>query len=322
MAQQLRNALGMPNFKSVSMVARDQRIKEAKNFADRSCQRDLTRDRSYLERKEAKLLADIKRHALKGDLHGARLLAKQIAIYRRISERNFEASVSIATKMQMMSSNHKVNQAEMEAVKGISYANANRTVFGVEMKEQKAAMKMEEFETMEDIMNEGMDEIYNLDWADPSQEGASSSSNKIKSATVYEIEIDSIMNQALDPKRSREYFNYHMDDTSKTKAKRALHFHLLDSPTTSCTIYIDTLDLSVDMVKRAICKDPFAIQQLNLHIPNPNAKGKASALVGAAKPFAIGKLVDGEFHALCISASLKGEGVRSGDVLYIMPNSS
>lgn len=63
-------------------------------------------------------LTECKRLAKKGDMTGARLVANQVARYRRLHDRNLESSVLIGTKAQAMVSDHKVNKAEIETVKG------------------------------------------------------------------------------------------------------------------------------------------------------------------------------------------------------------
>ena len=76
-----------------------------------------------------------------------------------------------------MASNHKINRAEIEAIKviisfhscfffhskngrkGARYANLEDSVQSMAQRERKYAKRMGEFEEMERIMNEGMDEV-------------------------------------------------------------------------------------------------------------------------------------------------------------------
>lgn len=60
----------------------------------------------------------------------------------------------------MMRSDAQINRAEIEAIKGIRYANLSDTVESVKRREEKYSMLMSEFSEMETILNEGMDEIY------------------------------------------------------------------------------------------------------------------------------------------------------------------
>jgi len=68
------------------MVGREKRVKDMTRFS-RITQRDLERDRLLLDRHEHRLLTDVKRLIRKNDLHNARLVATQIAVYRRLVER-------------------------------------------------------------------------------------------------------------------------------------------------------------------------------------------------------------------------------------------
>lgn len=87
-------------------------------------------------------MAECKRLAKKGDMHGARLVANQIARFRRIHDRNLEASVLIGTKAQSMVSDHKVNKAQVETVKGFSYANMYENFQRTEAREQRYGYRM------------------------------------------------------------------------------------------------------------------------------------------------------------------------------------
>lgn len=59
----------------------------------------------------------MKKLCQKGDVRNARILAGQIAHYRKIGQRNMEASAAIGTRAQLMLSSHRTNRAEMEAIK-------------------------------------------------------------------------------------------------------------------------------------------------------------------------------------------------------------
>jgi hypothetical protein len=118
-----------------------ERLKEAKTHSERS-QRDLARDRMNLERKEKQLLQECKRLVKKGDMHGARLIANQIARFRRLQDRNLESSVLIGTKAQAMVSDHKVNKAQVETIKGFAYANIYENFQRLESREQRYSYRM------------------------------------------------------------------------------------------------------------------------------------------------------------------------------------
>jgi hypothetical protein len=48
-----------------------------------------------------KKMSQIKSFAIKGDLHKARVVAKQVATLRQASDRNFESATMIATRAQV-----------------------------------------------------------------------------------------------------------------------------------------------------------------------------------------------------------------------------
>lgn len=120
----------------------------AKSHSDK-IQRELSRDRMAVERKEKQLMAECRRLAQKGDMHGARLISNQIARYRRIQDRNLQSSVMIGTKTQSMISDHKVNKAGVETIKGFSYANMYENFDRAEAREQRYAFRMNAINQLE-----------------------------------------------------------------------------------------------------------------------------------------------------------------------------
>ncbi|KAJ3165798.1 hypothetical protein HK101_000168 [Irineochytrium annulatum] len=145
-------------FQSNRMLVREDRLKEAKSNAER-CGRELARDRKQLERQEHRLMVNAKDYYKKGDKAKARILAAQIAGLRNTSNRNFQGSAIIQNRAQVMASNHKINRAEMEAMKGTRYANYGVTQVGAKMQTMKYAQRMMEDEVLEELMNEGMDDV-------------------------------------------------------------------------------------------------------------------------------------------------------------------
>jgi hypothetical protein len=80
---------------------------------------------------------------------GARLVANQIASYRRLHDRNLASSIMIGTKTQSMVSDHKINKAEVETIKGFSYANMFESFESVAHRERKYAWRMDAINQME-----------------------------------------------------------------------------------------------------------------------------------------------------------------------------
>ncbi|KAJ3064259.1 hypothetical protein HDU98_012297 [Podochytrium sp. JEL0797] len=173
---------------SSSMTTRDDRLKEARKNVDR-CNRVLAKDRNDLEDKERKLMNQIRQFASKGDLVKARIAARQISHYRTASDRNYESAAIIQTRAQLMVSNHKINQAKIEALKGSRYADMYDTIESVSARELKYAHMMGVQEEMELIMNEGMDDVYET------------AEELIKKRDYFDLETEAILKQALDPKQ-------------------------------------------------------------------------------------------------------------------------
>ncbi|KAJ3045380.1 hypothetical protein HDV00_010250 [Rhizophlyctis rosea] len=334
------------------MAYRDARLREARVNADR-LQREMRRDRLDLERKERLLLSQLRMFANKGDIYKAKLIARQIADYRTAADRNFTGSVMIDTRAQLMVSDHIVNRAEVEAIKGIRHANVRENLQTFMAREKKYDERLDLYETMESIMNEGMDEVY--EWADEQR----------RRPTHFEQEMDSIVRQGLDSKHKREYidrdalsglrrkiqlnicvFDPHHPPSSKQVHQSSPRYLPYTTPTlpstkdlingfAGATLPIPTLDLSVDMLKRLLTKDSFAIRQLGL---GETVKSVYDAVLGAAKPFQVGMVVmkslghmegggcdhaheggSGEvkFVPFSFTESLKNLGLRSGDVVWV-----
>lgn len=83
--------------------------------------KELKRDRRDLAKRERELLLQLRNLEKSGEHYKARLVAKQIASYRAISDRNFEADTLITTRAQAMYSDHVVNRGEVEALKVTPY---------------------------------------------------------------------------------------------------------------------------------------------------------------------------------------------------------
>ena len=79
------------------------------------------------------------------------------------------------------------------------------------------------------------------------------------------------------------------------------------------SIIVPNLDISIDMLKRIISKDPFSVKQLGLSM----TKTPYDAFLGNVTPFILGTASDGnEFAPFDFTASLKQAGLANGDVIY------
>lgn len=322
---------GPKTFYSPTMVGREHRVRDMTNFSRRT-DRDLARDRMFLEQRERKLLNDVKRLVHKNDIHNARLVATQIAVYRRLVERNYESAVIIATKLQTVSSNHKINRAEVETIKGMKHANKGRTAQSVEAHEWKYDQRMKSYESMEEIMTEGMDDVYHdvpLLFASDDQ----------PRYTVQQMVVDSIMKQAItDSSHVREYFEY---DTEPSRRRIQLSLKVVGNRYASASLSVDTLELSVDMLKRCLIKDGHVLEQLELTDASPQ---RFEFLPRNVRPFSLGRLKgarggdgngEGEiggdegsdddstsesaFRAFPHAESLKNLGIRNGETIWVHP---
>ncbi|KAJ3241686.1 hypothetical protein HDU81_011010 [Chytriomyces hyalinus] len=200
-------------FTSAPMARKNDRLKEARNSAER-CNRTLARDRTDLERKERQLMDQIRHFALKEDLVKARIAARQIAHYRTASDRNYESAAIIATRAQLMVSNHKINQAKVEALKGSRYACKDDTIETVMAREMKYAQMMSVQEEMERIMNEGMDDVYE------------DAEELIKRRDYFDLETQAILQEALDPNRGHRGRTYTHPNSVPAGAKVVINLRV------------------------------------------------------------------------------------------------
>ena len=62
-------------------------------------------------------MQEVKKHALKGDIHKARIVARQIAHYRSAGDRNFERSAMINTRAQVRKRHlHKKSKINLKTI--------------------------------------------------------------------------------------------------------------------------------------------------------------------------------------------------------------
>lgn len=179
-------SLLQPQFKSKTMEFRNEKLKTAKSNVIR-CQRDLKRDRTQLDKKEKSLMIQLKNFASKGDLVKAKMIARQIALYRRISDKNFERDLSMDLQVRTMTSNHKIHKAQIECLRGIQFTTAGSFAQDMMRKDQKYIELAQVQQDIESILLAGMDEIYGI------QE-----SNATTEKETLDSEVNVIMRQALD----------------------------------------------------------------------------------------------------------------------------
>jgi hypothetical protein len=138
---------------------------------------------------------------------------------------------------------------------------------------------------------------------------------------AYVYDVDTIIKEALDTGNKREYL---MSRHNLNVGKGKLMIHVrrycpdnLSIHDVGTSIQIPTLQISIDMLKRELTKDPHAIKQLGLlSSENPIH----DALFGTTKSFALGILSHGRFTPLDFTMSLKELGFGNGQEIYVALN--
>ncbi|KAJ3269861.1 hypothetical protein HDV01_000867 [Terramyces sp. JEL0728] len=267
------------------MKDREGRLKVSRRDSER-CVRELKRDRTELERKEKQLMQNL-RHQLKtGDLPKAQMIAKQLQCFRNISDKNFERSIYIQTQAQIRFSNHMINQATIESIKGLRFANKRETFETVSKRDKKYKYEKNMQDAMENIMNESFEEVFEeLD-----AEG--------HTPLYGDAQLEAIYKEALDPnmtllgKRIRIYLKIFQKDSADTL---------------EAALTIPTTELSSDMLKRHIFNDKSVIRQLGLNRGQTIQLGTLG-LEGN----------DRFFCAFSAADSLKDQGVEDDSLVWIV----
>ncbi|ORZ29418.1 hypothetical protein BCR44DRAFT_69152 [Catenaria anguillulae PL171] len=345
MADQIKSALGMKPSTAARFSQRDDRVKHAQTIVSQG-NRQLSRERSAIDRKEAKLLAEVRRYLLQGNTHSAHLVARQIASYRRLAARNLEASLAMDLKLHAMASNNTVNRRQWETLKAIKGVHGGADdIKSVTTCAAKATRAMETANAVEAIMNETMDDVY--DFAGDEVEIVG-----VQRSVSVDSEVEEILKQAVDAAMPRTILgnvNASVSPTRSTASSTSsrsrspspnrssgtlLFVKLASNPDVGASVAVDSLDVSVDMVKRAILQDPYAVHQLGLArgavgtARNKSPVIKAASAVGPCWPFSLGLAVESDqskdhltFEVLPIDQSLKSLGVQAGMVLFVQVHS-
>lgn len=263
------------------------------------------------------------------------MLAKQIATYRGVTDRNFERSVMIDTQAQLLISNFKVHQAQSESFKRLSQTHLSQVEKGLIQKTGKYQELAARQEDIDDLLRGNMDEIYGNFDERLTRDGGS-----------LELEINAIMRQALDPTLQSKFYRPVPGNSSPDREDLVflnVRIHnphpVSDSVKTGgqpvnegATVIIPTLDMSIDMLKRQISQDVFAIKQLK--IGYHSNKPFFNAALGNVQPFKIGRLEEVEgsksllskgdptpklkFVPFDFTESLKSLDIENGDTIWIL----
>ncbi|KAL2919866.1 hypothetical protein HK105_200783 [Polyrhizophydium stewartii] len=183
-----------------------------------------------------------------------------------------------------MFSNQKIHRAHAESLKtaavelsqadsgvifftqGICYANLEDTIESVRDREHKYQYRMDVHETIESIMNEGFDEIYD-----------NVAISKVRPES-FEEQVEAIYLEAIgaDIHKKGSYAAAAAQAASSSelggkviKGRIVLelrNFAQLADPTArTASLFVSTLDLSVDMLKQQLARDHTAMVSLGLH---------------------------------------------------------
>lgn len=129
----------------------------------RGTQRQITRDRTALERQERQLETEIKKMAKTGNREALKILAKQLVQVRKQKTRTYAVSskvTSMKTQTQVMNSQMKMAGAMSSTAKTMQAVNKK-------MDPQKTLKTMQDFQKenmkmgmTEDMINDTLDEIF------------------------------------------------------------------------------------------------------------------------------------------------------------------
>ncbi|KAI8898816.1 hypothetical protein BC833DRAFT_525477 [Globomyces pollinis-pini] len=173
-------------FQNASMKQRENRLQAARTDAKRSI-RELKRDRNELERVEKQLMTQLRMQIKRGDLPKAQMIATTIGHYRNVSDRNFARSIWIQAQSQ-----------------GMSFVNGVESVDSMRARTTKYHHRKDEVETIESILNEGFDDIY--------EEIESEQINPV----FFDAQVAAIIKEAQDAKlKMRDYGSQNTDMISK-----------------------------------------------------------------------------------------------------------
>lgn len=134
------------------MNERGSRLTTARRESAKSI-RNLERDRANLNKQETKLKTQLKYQMNKGDKDKSRMILQHMLYLKKISDKNYARELFIQNEMLIRKSNHAVNQAHVEFLKGLRFANGNETIDTIRKREQKYHYMQDIHDSMETIRN-------------------------------------------------------------------------------------------------------------------------------------------------------------------------
>ncbi|XP_060910155.1 charged multivesicular body protein 2Ba [Labrus mixtus] len=129
----------------------------------RSTQRQITRDRTALERQEKQMEAEIKKMAKSGNRDACKILAKQLVQLRKQKGRTY----AVSSKVTSMSTQTKVMNSQMKMAGAMSTTAKTMKAVNKKMDPQKTMKTMQDFQKenmkmgmTEEMINDTLDDIF------------------------------------------------------------------------------------------------------------------------------------------------------------------
>ncbi|XP_068428867.1 charged multivesicular body protein 2Ba [Clinocottus analis] len=129
----------------------------------RGTQRQITRDRTALEKQEKQMEAEIKKMAKSGNKEACKILAKQLVQLRKQKNRTY----AVSSKVTSMSTQTKVMNSQMKMAGAMATSAKTMQAVNKKMDPQKTLKTMQDFQKenmkmdmTEEMMNDTFDEIF------------------------------------------------------------------------------------------------------------------------------------------------------------------
>ncbi|KAJ3345474.1 hypothetical protein HDU91_007340 [Kappamyces sp. JEL0680] len=204
-------------------------------------------------------MTQLRQFMKQGDIPKAKMLATQLAHYRNIADKNYARSVFIETETQMRISNHKINQAHISFLKGMNFANQGESLDAIRLREHKYHERQDLQQTMEDLMNHGLDGAYE------EQE------SERRLPEYFDDEVKAIVREAQDKNLcQRDYVLGKFDSIKELLDNNViLNLKVFDSvvgeiPGREAGVSVPNLNISIEALKRYILKDPSIVKNLRI----------------------------------------------------------
>uniref|UniRef100_A0A8C5BCM5 Charged multivesicular body protein 2Ba n=1 Tax=Gadus morhua TaxID=8049 RepID=A0A8C5BCM5_GADMO len=129
----------------------------------RGTQRQITRDRTALEKQEKQMEAEIKKMAKSGNREACKILAKQLVQLRKQKNRTY----AVSSKVTSMSTQAKVMNSQMKMAGAMATTAKTMQAVNKKMDPQKTLKTMQDFQKenmkmgmTEEMINDTLDEIF------------------------------------------------------------------------------------------------------------------------------------------------------------------